>query len=103
MKRYLLFSCYDYEVYGGWDDLRGDFDSISQAWEAYERIIASAEYYYAHVVDITKDSQSAVIHRWINDGQGWRYLDETQRWRFVDTGQLDPILPSPKSGENYDG
>ncbi len=49
MKRFLVFSGYDYYPCGGWDDFLGDFDSIGEA-----RAAAAKEppVYWTHVVDL---------------------------------------------------
>lgn len=49
MKRYLLFSYYMYEPYGGWNDFRDSYDSKEEAIAAGQVYKSNGEKY--HVVD----------------------------------------------------
>lgn len=47
MKKYLLFSMLGYYPSGGWDDFRGDFETLDEAIEA----AAKCTFDFYHIVD----------------------------------------------------
>lgn len=49
MKRYLAFGNDCYYPAGGWDDFRGDFDNVTEAFEAAKR--NNEKYGWWHVID----------------------------------------------------
>jgi hypothetical protein len=48
VKRYLLFYGDNYYPSGGWDDFKGDFDSVDEAKVAFEKQRED----WGHVVDV---------------------------------------------------
>lgn len=54
MKRFLLFAGPCFYPHGGWDDFRGDFDSMAVALEHYAAFAKGAEgdEVWGHVMDL---------------------------------------------------
>lgn len=54
MNRFLLFGGASLYPSGGWDDFKGDFETIDQAMASGAQIHRDGEIDWWHVVDITK-------------------------------------------------
>jgi len=58
MKRFLLFAGDFYYPNGGWDDFKGDFDSVENAKDWLE---GDGGADWAHVIDTTTSSRAIII------------------------------------------
>lgn len=52
MKRYLLFAGQVYYPSGGWDDLRGNFDTLEDCHEIINLRYTTDDYWW-HIIDTT--------------------------------------------------
>jgi hypothetical protein len=53
MKRYLLFSGWDYYPRGGWNDFKGSFDTVDKAKQALNALYDKdmEKYTWSHIID----------------------------------------------------
>jgi len=76
MKRYILFAFAGYYPQGGMLDFRGDFDNITEAELAFDRVLDNDEYgdiSYAHIFD---NQTQLIISQWsYYDNSIWREVN----------------------------
>lgn len=63
MKRYLLFAGLKYYPYGGWEDYKGEFDSIDEAEKYVQKHFEDCNWF--HIVDI--ETKTVVKDGWLDD------------------------------------
>jgi len=51
MKRYLLFSGYEYYPSGGWGDFIGDYNTVEEARNIYKKKTKNSYYVWYHIID----------------------------------------------------
>jgi len=51
IKRFIVFSYYDFEEYGGWGDFRGSFDTIEEATDLVSKEYSLSDVYIVQIVD----------------------------------------------------
>jgi hypothetical protein len=52
MKQFLLFACSQYYPSGGWNDLKGDFETLDEAKEEWNKYAKEKVYDWGHIVDL---------------------------------------------------
>lgn len=68
MKRYLLFTGYNYYPSGGWDDFNSAWDTLEEAKDAGE-VTVNTGADWAHIVDIEYPDDRPVW--WSQTKKGW--------------------------------
>jgi len=74
MKRFLVFSGDTYYPCGGWDDFKGDFESLEEAKEFALRMLKEEHEDWTHVVD-TRDR---IVHVYLPNKEQWKVYSFTE-------------------------
>lgn len=70
MKRYLLFTGYNYYPSGGWDDFHSDHDTLESAKEFGEHALDNGcGVDWAHIVDT--QNLNVMPTKWMTVGKYW--------------------------------
>jgi len=75
MKRFLVFSSYNYESSGGWKDILGDADTLEEAEDMGRAVLHHHDWW--HVVDIQEQ-------RVVSDSWYGRDIPDHEQHKIVD-------------------